>query len=430
MKRILLGAAGAAGLLSGVPVCAQTYQDSGGTYVGGVVPITPGVGPLFTNSNPGKISGNVTASLGGFQPTPAYAQLSVGATSSRVLLPSGTVVIVYNTGANAAFVTLGNSTATATVSNDVIPAGGWMAFTVGQNTFLAAIETAGSTSLNISGGVGLPTGAGGGGGGGGGGSNASVGAIGSPAPGSATYSGVLVPGGNMVGASGSTWGSAPTGLNVLGVNADVLSSALPAGCRNGGQSGGDRSRDECNQRSGRAGYHGRRANADQQRQHGRKPHQYYSGRRFGSYQHHKRDHDAACRRRQRQGHFRHRMGCDRRRDNQFHLRIRNRNELRRRDYCADWRLQPCGAVWCGKGQRSRSGACRPRWQRALRRKFFDGPGQRLACLHSILIELKTESNDFHIPCGILDRRAMGRYPAFAGVPNSHQRSAITSKGQA
>jgi hypothetical protein len=228
MKRILLGAAGAAGLLFGVPAGAQTYQDSGGTYVRGVVPIQPGVGPLFTTTNPGKISGTFSATLSGFQPTPAYSQLSVGATSSRVALPSGLVVIAYNTGASAAFVTLGNSTATATVGNDVIPAGGWMAFTVGPNTFLAAIETAGATSLNISGGTGLPTGAGGGGGGGGG-SNASVGAIGSPAPGSATYNGVLVASGNIVGASGSAWGSAPTGLNVLGVNANVLASALPAG---------------------------------------------------------------------------------------------------------------------------------------------------------------------------------------------------------
>jgi hypothetical protein len=227
MKRILLGAAGAAGLFFGVPACAQTYQDSGGTYVGGVVPIQPGVGPLFTTTNPGKISGTFSATLSGFQPTPAYSQLSVGATSSRVALPSGLVVIVYNTGANAAFVTLGNSTATATVGNDVIPAGGWMAFTVGPSTFLAAIETAGTTSLNISGGSGMPTGAGGGGGGGG--SNASVGATGSPAPASATYNGVLVAGGNIVGASGSAWGTAPTGLNVLGVNANVLSSALPAG---------------------------------------------------------------------------------------------------------------------------------------------------------------------------------------------------------
>lgn len=230
MKRILLGAAGAAGLLFGVPAGAQTYQDSGGTYVGGVVPIQPGVGPLFTASNPGKISGSFSASLSGFQPAPAYSQLSVGATSSRVALPSGSVVVVYNTGTNAAFVTLGNSSVTAAASNDVVPAGGWTAFTVGPNTNLAAIETAGTTSLNISGGTGLPTGtSGGGGGGGGGGSNASVGAIGSPAPGSATYNGVLVAGGNIVGASGSAWGAAPTGLNVLGVNADVLSSALPAG---------------------------------------------------------------------------------------------------------------------------------------------------------------------------------------------------------
>jgi hypothetical protein len=230
MKRILPGAAMAAALLSGIPAFGQTYQDSGGTIVPGMVPIQPGVGPLFTPSNPGKISGSFSASLSGFQPTPAYSQLSVGATSSRVALPSGSVIIVYNTGANAAFVTLGGATVTATVGNDAIPAGGWMAFTVGPNTSLAAIETAGATSLNISGGTGLPTGAGGGGSGGGGsGSNASVGSTGSGAPGSSTYNGMLVSGGNMVGASGSAWGSAPTGLNVFGVNADVLSSALPTG---------------------------------------------------------------------------------------------------------------------------------------------------------------------------------------------------------
>ena len=227
MKRILLGAAATAALLIDVPARAQTYQDFGGTYVRGVVPITPGVGPLFTNSNPGKISGTFSASLGGFQPTPAYSQLSVGATSSRVALPSGSVVIVYNTGANAAYVTLGNSSVTATVGNDVIPAGGWMAFTVGSNTFLAAIETAGTTSLNISGGQGLPTGASGGAGAAGAAQTLPSASTGSAAPGSATYDGMLISGGNMVGASGSAWGSAPTGLNVLGVNANVLSSALP-----------------------------------------------------------------------------------------------------------------------------------------------------------------------------------------------------------
>ena len=229
-KRIVAALAGLA-LFMAEPLktLAQTYQDSGGTIIRGVVPIQPGVGPLFTTSNPGKISGSFSASLSGFQPTPAYATLSVAATSSRVALPSGTVVVVYNTGANSAYVTLGGASVTATASNDVIPAGGWMAFTVGSAGYLAAIETAGATSLNISGGSGLPTGTGGGGGGGGSGSNASVGSTGSAAPGSATYNGMLLSGGNMVGASGSAWGAAPTGLNVLGVNADVLSSALPTG---------------------------------------------------------------------------------------------------------------------------------------------------------------------------------------------------------
>ena len=106
-----------------------------------------------------------TFSLSGFQPTPSYSQLSVGATSSRVALPSGTVVVVYNTGSNAAYVTLGGSSVAATTADDVIQPNSWMAFTVGSNAYLAAIETAGGTALNISGGSGLPTGAGAGGGG-------------------------------------------------------------------------------------------------------------------------------------------------------------------------------------------------------------------------------------------------------------------------
>src|SRR6202167_6826032 len=108
MNRIILAALLAAGVA--LSAQAQTYQDSGGTVVPGVVPIQPGVGPLFTSANPGKISGSFSASLSGFQPTPSYAQLTVGATSARVALPSGSVVIVYNTGANSAFVTLGGST--------------------------------------------------------------------------------------------------------------------------------------------------------------------------------------------------------------------------------------------------------------------------------------------------------------------------------
>ena len=160
MNRILTTAlAGAGALALTLPAAAQTYRDAAGTIVPGTVPIEPGVGPLFTSSNPGVISG--------FQPTPAYSQLSVSTASSRVALPAGTVVVVYNTGSNAAYVTLGGSSVAATTQNDVIQPNSWMAFTAGSNAYLAGIASSGTTALNISGGSGMPTGAGGGVGGGG-----------------------------------------------------------------------------------------------------------------------------------------------------------------------------------------------------------------------------------------------------------------------
>jgi hypothetical protein len=220
MNRIILAALLATGVAASAQ--AQTYQDSGGTVVPGVVPIQPGVGPLFTSANPGKISGSFSASLSGFQPTPSYASLSVGATSGRVALPSGTVVVIYNTGSNAAFVTLGGSSVVATAANDVIQPNSWMAFTVGSATYLAGIETAGATTLNLSGGSGLPTGAGGGGGGGGG-SNASVGSTGSAIPASATLGGMSV-GGTMTAMPGTS-----NGLKIDGsaVTQPISAAGLP-----------------------------------------------------------------------------------------------------------------------------------------------------------------------------------------------------------
>ena len=106
-----------------------------------------------------NVSGTFSATLSGFQPTPSYSQLSASsAASSSVALPSGTTIVVYNTGANDAYVTLGGPTVVATTSGDVVKAGGWMAFTVGANGYLAAITASGATGLNISGGLGLPTG--------------------------------------------------------------------------------------------------------------------------------------------------------------------------------------------------------------------------------------------------------------------------------
>jgi hypothetical protein len=136
---------------------AQNYRDSSGSSVLGVVPLVGCsasgncLGPVSA-TNPMPVSG-----FGGFQPTPAYTSLSVSTTSSTVALPLGTMVVVYNTGFNTAFVTLGNSSAAATTSNDLIPPNGWMAFAVGPNTFLAAIAS-GPTTLTLSGGTGLPTG--------------------------------------------------------------------------------------------------------------------------------------------------------------------------------------------------------------------------------------------------------------------------------
>jgi hypothetical protein len=169
VTRIVAGGLAAASLTLAFPTFAQTYHDVTGTVLSGVVPVGgDGSGPLFTAANPGKISGSLSASISGFEPTPSYSQLSVGTTSSRVALPAGSTVVVYNTGSVDAFVTMGGSTVSATTSNDVVKAGGWMALTVGTNSYLAAVTATGSTGLNISGGAGLPAGSGGASGGGGG----------------------------------------------------------------------------------------------------------------------------------------------------------------------------------------------------------------------------------------------------------------------
>ena len=248
MKRIFLGAPIALALAA--PALAQTYLDTGGTAVPGFVPIAPGIGPIGTASHPIVVTGITSASFSGFTPTPAYAQLAVGATSARVALPAGTVVIVYNTGANAAFVALGNSSVVATTSGDVIQPNSWMAFTVGTAGYLAAIETAGATTLNISGGAGLPTGAGGGSGNGGsvptgsaGSPSASVVTVQGPTSGGAAVpvsaaslplpTGAMPSSGGSVGISGTLPGFASTPTFNIGTTPTIPVSAaslpLPTG---------------------------------------------------------------------------------------------------------------------------------------------------------------------------------------------------------
>ena len=69
---------------------AQTYHDVGGTAAPGVVPVGgDGSGPLFTTSNPGKVSGVFSASVSGFTPTPSYSYQSVTTSSAAYPLPVG-----------------------------------------------------------------------------------------------------------------------------------------------------------------------------------------------------------------------------------------------------------------------------------------------------------------------------------------------------
>ncbi len=144
----------------GINTTSHIWAISGGGSVYAIV--TSGV--AFEVS-----SGTFSATISGFAPASSYSTLSVSTTSSRVALPVGSPnIVVYNTGTSAAEVQLGNASVVATTSNDVIQPNSWMSFTVGSNVYLAAITASGTASLNISGGTGLPTGAGGGGGGSGG----------------------------------------------------------------------------------------------------------------------------------------------------------------------------------------------------------------------------------------------------------------------
>ena len=147
---------------TGVATAANQEVTAAGTTATsaqGIQGVTGGV--------PVPISGSVTASFSQFAPNGNFATLAVGASSTRVALPAGggATVGVYNIGANAAFVRLGNTSVTATGTEDQVAPGGFLCLAVGSNVDLAAIETAGTTTLNLSGGSGGCAGSGGGGGG-------------------------------------------------------------------------------------------------------------------------------------------------------------------------------------------------------------------------------------------------------------------------
>jgi hypothetical protein len=115
------------------------------------------------------VNATVSASITGFPGSSQTTGTPIAVTSSGVTgtLPAGTVVVASNVGAtNGAYCKLG---ASASTSDQLIPPNSWFGFTVGTNTQLSCITSSSTTTVNMVGGSGLPTGSGGGGGGTGGG---------------------------------------------------------------------------------------------------------------------------------------------------------------------------------------------------------------------------------------------------------------------
>jgi len=163
----------------------------------------------------GAVTGTFTATLGGFTPSTSGARgtpISVTTADSSGALPTGVVVVVSNVGTTNPMYCNVNGVAATTSDQYIAPSGGWFAFTIPSGiTTLHCIATGGSTTANMVGGSGLPTGTGGGGGGG--------------------SSAINTWGGATLGAA-TAWGTPPTG-NVIGANDNLASmggTAIASGC--------------------------------------------------------------------------------------------------------------------------------------------------------------------------------------------------------
>lgn len=174
---------------TGVRSCIPVGQTSPTIVAPNPLPvggIANAVAPTLTEGRAGylsfdlngllRTSASVSASISGFAPGGAFATLTASASSGSVALPAGAVVIFQNVGTTAVSCTLGVGSATAVASQNIVQPASWLALTVGANTFGACIDQTGSASNTVvlTGGAGLPTGAGGGGGSGGGGGAVTV----------------------------------------------------------------------------------------------------------------------------------------------------------------------------------------------------------------------------------------------------------------
>jgi hypothetical protein len=108
---------------------------------------------------------NASVTSGGFAPAAIGTPIAVTTGGVTGTLPTGAIVVATNVGStNGAYCNLGASATTA--AQYISPGGGWFAFQVGAATQLTCLTSAGTTTVNMVGGAGLPNGTGGGGSGG------------------------------------------------------------------------------------------------------------------------------------------------------------------------------------------------------------------------------------------------------------------------
>lgn len=181
-------------------------------------PLSSGGWTVCNSGNPLAVSASVSASITGFRPTGYGTPITATTGGATGSLPTGSEVVAFNVGANPAYCSLGGSVSSN--ANYIAASGGWFAFAISGDTQLTCEGIGGTTTINMAGGSGLPTGTGGGGGGSG--SNASVGSTGSAVPSSATYIGITS-GGNLTG-----WNGAVTNAGTFAVQATLQASATTA----------------------------------------------------------------------------------------------------------------------------------------------------------------------------------------------------------
>lgn len=144
---------------AGISGLACVYNSSPVTLTNGQI----GVVQCSDNlGHVGGITGSVSVSgspgvPGEFQPNGNItAQMAVGTSSTNAALPAGggLTVRISNVGTNPAYVHLGGPAVTATIADQLVAPASVVDLTVGTNTFIAAITSTLTTTLNMAGGIG------------------------------------------------------------------------------------------------------------------------------------------------------------------------------------------------------------------------------------------------------------------------------------